>query len=110
LGGSKTLWSYAPLVLLNGCGTVGFSPDALSPFVEALVNDRGASGVVGTEITIVEPLAAEAAMTVLGSFLAGTAAGAAILAMRRELLAKNNPLGLVYTLYSAGDLTLVYGS
>jgi len=28
--------------------------------------------------------------------------------MRRKLLAKNNPLGLVYTLYSAADLKLVY--
>jgi hypothetical protein len=54
-------WKYAPLVMLNGCGTAGFSPDALSPFVITLVQDRGASGVVGTEIPIAEPLAAEAA-------------------------------------------------
>jgi hypothetical protein len=101
-------WRNGPLVMLNGCGTAGFSPDALSPFVITLVQDRGASGVVGTEIAIAEPLAAEAAMTFLTSFLAGTAAGTAMVGMRRSLLAQNNPLGLVYVLYSAADLTVVY--
>jgi hypothetical protein len=33
-----------------------------------------------------------------------------MIATRRSLLAKNNPLGLVYVLYSAADLKLIYGS
>lgn len=37
----QTMWVHAPLVLLNGCGTVGFSPDALSPFITKFVNDQG---------------------------------------------------------------------
>ena len=106
----KDAWKFAPLVVLNGCGTAGFSPDALSPFVITLVHDRGASGVVGSEIPIAEPLATEAALTFFSAFLAGTPAGEAILAMRRVLLAKNNPLGLVYVLYSAADLKLTYST
>ncbi len=100
-------WTHSPLVMLNGCGTAGFSPDALSPFVIKLVQDRGAAGVVGTEIPVSEGLAAETAITFLSAVLSGQQAGPALLATRRSLLAKRNPLGLVYVLYGPADLELV---
>lgn len=63
--------------------------------------------MVGTETTIVEMLATEAATSFLEGLLAGQSAGNAMLRMRRLLLAKNNPLGLMYTLYGSARLKLV---
>jgi hypothetical protein len=103
----ETPWSHHPLVILNGCGTVAFSPDALSPFITTLVRDRQASGVLGTEIPVWEQLANEVAVEFLGRFLTGRPAGEALLEVRRALLAQHNPLGLIYTLYAAAELTLV---
>lgn len=99
-------WSHRPLVFLNGCGTVGYSPDALSPFIRKMVRDRGAAGVIGTEVTVHEELATKVAAIFLENFLSGRAAGEAMLDMRCALLANNNPLGLVYTLYAAAHLML----
>lgn len=99
-----TRWAHHPLVILNGCGTVGFSPDALSPFLPILVRDRGAAGVLGTEISVWEQLAGEFAEHFLGAFLAGKTAGDALLHARRRLLAQRNPLGLAYTLYASAGL------
>jgi hypothetical protein len=99
-------WLHHPLVFLNGCGTAGFNPEALSPFIEKLVTDRGASAVIGTEIPVWEQLASECALRFLEHFLNGDTAGTALLNVRRELLAQNNPLGLVYTLYGAAHLIL----
>lgn len=101
-----TDWKHHPLVFLNGCGTVGFDPAAMSPFVEAVVRDCGASGVIGTEIPVWEQMASEFACRFLDRFLSGDTAGEAILNTRREFLSQNNPLGLVYTLYGAAQLRL----
>jgi hypothetical protein len=100
-------WKHHPLVFLNGCGTVAFSPDALSPFIVTLVRDREASGVIGTEIPVWEQLASEVAIEFLNRFLAGQPAGEALLEVRRNLLARYNPLGLIYTLYGLAELALV---
>jgi hypothetical protein len=99
-------WTHHPLVFLNGCRTAGFSPKALSPFIVKLTEGRGAAGVIGTEISVWEPLASEMALAFLEKFLTGTPAGEALLIARRALLAKYNPLGLVYTLYAAANLSL----
>ena len=99
-------WRLRPLVFLNGCNTAGYSPRALSRFFQKLVDDRAAAGVVGTEITVREQLACEMAKRFFLSFLNGMAAGPALLSARRALLAKNNPLGLAYTLYASAGLSL----
>lgn len=103
-----TKWQCSPLVFLNGCGTVGYTPDALSPFLKKLVDDRGASGVIGTEILVWEQLATEMAKRFLEAFLAKESAGRALLEARLALLAQNNPLGLVYTLYAPSDLVISF--
>jgi hypothetical protein len=104
---NKPKWINRPLVILNGCGTVGFSPKALSPFVSALVRNRWASGVLGTEVPVYECLAGEIACLFLERFLVQrSTAGDALLDTRRVLLARSNPLGLVYTLYALSDLTI----
>ena len=99
-------WAHHPLVFLNGCGTSGYTPDALSPFIKKLVGDLGAAGMIGTEITVWEELATGVAEDFLERFLARNSAGEALLAVRRTLLANNNPLGLVYTLYAPAHLKL----
>jgi CHAT domain len=97
-------WQRAPLVFLNGCSTVGFNPYAPSPFVVQFVKTRGAAAVIGTEVTVWEILAAEMAETFFRLFLRGSSAGEALRTARRLLLRKNNPLGLVYTLYGRAEL------
>lgn len=104
LTGNK--WQRGPLVFLNGCSTVGFNPYAPSPFVVQLVKTRGASALIGTEVTVWEILAAEMAESFLQQFFDNASAGAALRTARRLLLRKYNPLGLVYTLYGKADLTL----
>jgi hypothetical protein len=99
-------WGHMPLVFLNGCSTAAFSADAVSPFITTCVAGRGASGVIGTEIPVHELLAGDAAFGFLDRFLAGVQAGPALLAVRRELLEKANPLGLAYTLYAHAELAL----
>jgi len=97
---------HHPLVMLNGCNTAKFSPDALSPFVMHLVRDCEAAGVLGTEIPVFELLAGKVAVDFLGRFLNGEPAGPALLAVRRALMAVGNPLGLAYTLYAVSELTI----
>jgi hypothetical protein len=99
-------WKRAPLVFLNGCSTVGFNPCAPSRFVVQFVRTRLAGALIGTEVTVWEILAAEMAETFLDAFLDNATAGDALRRARRLLLLKNNPLGLVYTLYGKAELTL----
>ncbi|MBX3637801.1 MAG: CHAT domain-containing protein, partial [Rubrivivax sp.] len=99
-------WRRQPLVILNGCSTAAFSPDALSPFVKTFTRDCGAGGVVGTEIPVHEDLAREFAARLIRRVLEGEPAGRALLAVRRELLAGDNPLGLAYTLYAFSEMKI----
>jgi hypothetical protein len=99
-------WTRHPLVFLNGCSTAAYSPEAMSPFFKKLIDDRDASGIIGTEIAVREQLAVEMARRFFKLFLDLTPAGDALLQARRALLAQNNPLGLVYTLYASADLKL----
>jgi hypothetical protein len=102
-------WSHGPLVFLNACGTLGYSPDALSPFLKTLVDGRKASGVLGTEVPVAEALARDLSREFLVRFVAGATAGQALLDARRILLTGNNPLGLVYTLFAPADLVIERG-
>jgi len=95
------------LVFLNGCRTAAYRPDALSPFIRVFVDQAGASGLIGTEISVWDVFAAEIAEKFLREFLDCKPAGPALLKARRAMLAKKNPLGLVYTLFAWNDLKLV---
>lgn len=102
----QMVWRRRPLVIVNGCSTAAFTPDALSPFIEKFTRDCEAGGVIGTEIPVHEDLAVEFITRLLARVLAGEAVGAALLAVRRELLAEDNPLGLAYTLYAFSEFRL----
>jgi hypothetical protein len=95
-----------PLIFFNGCNTAAFTPDALSPLIEAVVRDSGAAGAIGTEIPVFEDLAAEFATLFMGHFFGGKQAGAAMLQARLEMLGRLNPMGIAYTLYAFHNLTI----
>ncbi|WP_163567966.1 hypothetical protein [Fodinicola feengrottensis] len=94
-------WSLSrPLVFLNGCRTTELSPERAIEFVSFFVQDAWASGVIGTEITVFEPMAAAFAQDCLHAFLVeGHPIGAAVTRARISLLAAGNPLGLAYIPY-----------
>ena len=60
---ARTAWPYPhwpnrrPLILLNGCHTVEATSGTLNAFVPAFTQWAGASGVVGTEVTVEQGLA-----------------------------------------------------
>lgn len=94
-----------PLVFINGCKTVGLSPDDLLSFNRTLAWCR-ASGVIGAEITIPETLAKWFGLAFLKAFLAGREVGQIMRTLRLDLLARYNPLGLGYTPYCVANLHL----
>jgi hypothetical protein len=96
-----------PLVFMNGCHTTSLSPGQALSFVRAFVEDVAAAGVIGTEITVFEPLAQTFAETFLPLFAAGMPFGRAIREARLRLLAQRNPLGLVYQPYAYAGLKMV---
>ena len=75
-------------------------------FVTALMG-IAAAGVIGTEITLFEPLAVAFAEHSLKQFLAEVELGEAMRNTRLALLKSGNPLGLIYTSYALASLRLV---
>lgn len=102
-------WHNAPLVLINGCKTVALEPRLFGDFVQKFA-ERGAAGVIGTEVSVWEHLAKEAAETFFTRFLNSEQVGEILLALRRQLLHKYNPLGLIYTNYCSVDLKMTFPS
>ena len=95
-----------PLVFINGCHTTELTPDLLGDFVRAFVGQR-ASGVIGTEVSIMEPVASQAAEDFLELLYRPRATvGTALQGMRRRLLAKGNVMGFAYTPYCSASLSV----
>ncbi|HET8781797.1 MAG TPA: hypothetical protein VFM63_05245 [Pyrinomonadaceae bacterium] len=101
-----------PLVFINGCHTTSLNPEITLDFVSSFVQQSGAAGVIGTEITIFEPLAAKFAEECLARFVGAPPytesmpIGKAVRGARLELLRQGNPLGLVYIPYAVATLRL----
>jgi hypothetical protein len=96
-----------PLVFINGCHTTNLTPEIAMDFVNAFVSTSHAAGVIGTEITIFEPLAVAFAETFFDCFLRrGQTLGEAVRSARLELLGQGNPLGLVYIPFALPGLRL----
>jgi hypothetical protein len=96
-----------PLIFINGCHTTAISPAQALNLIKVLVEDVEAAGVIGTEITIFEPLAQSFAETFLPLFLSGMPLGRAVRETRLRLLAQRNLLGLVYVPHAYAELKLV---
>ena len=95
-----------PLVFINGCRTTALEPETAIELVSSLVRRAQASGVIGTEITVFEPLARDFAEAYLVRFLAGATVGEAVRGARLALLARGNPLGLAYIPFALESLRL----
>lgn len=96
-----------PLVFINGCHTTALDPESLGGLVCGFVEDGNAIGVVGTEISLFEPLACRFGLLVIEAFLGDRRTiGKAIRHARLELLREGNPLGLIYVPFVAADVGL----
>ncbi len=95
-----------PLVFINGCHTTAITPDIALQFVNPLVQQADAAGVIGTEITVFEPLASKFAEKCLQRFFAGDSIGDAVRGARLTLLKQGNPLGLAYVPFVLPSLRL----
>ena len=96
-----------PLVFINGCHTTQITPERALDFVSGFIETSGAAGVIGTEITIFEPLAVQFAEECLRRFLfENQTLGEAVRGARLHLLKQGNPLGLVYIPYALPALKL----
>ncbi len=111
--GERISWKGPnPLVFINGCHTTSLNPEITLDFVSSFVQQNGAAGVIGTEITIFEPLAAKFAEECLSRFIGAAPhnesmpLGRAVRGARLELLKQGNPLGLVYIPYAVSTLRL----
>jgi hypothetical protein len=99
--------STRPLVFINGCHTTAVEPEQALEFVSGFIEVANASGVIGTEITVFEPLAKRFAEHCLRRFMVeGQSIGEAIRGARLALLKEANPLGLVYVPFVMANLRM----
>jgi hypothetical protein len=99
-------WSRRnPLVFINGCHTADLTPGQIQSFATAFAG-VGASGVLGTEVSVLLPVAAEVAESLVTKLARPDppSLGEALRQIRWELANKGNLLGLAYTLYALADL------
>jgi hypothetical protein len=101
-------WTEArPLVVINGCHTTAVRPDQAFNLVSGFIQQAHALGVVGTEVTIGESLACAFGEEFVRRFAAGDeTVGQATRNSRLALLARGNPLGLVYTPFALAGLRM----
>ena len=106
---SRIYWQgNRPLIFINGCHTTAVTPKYALNFVQSFVQSHNAAGVVGTEITIFEPIAVTFAEECLKQFLQnGKTLGEAVRSARLKMLQDGNPLGLVYIPYAVPGLKVV---
>ncbi|HSM57533.1 MAG TPA: HEAT repeat domain-containing protein [Candidatus Sulfomarinibacteraceae bacterium] len=108
----RTIWGNArwekprPLVFINGCHTTAVTPEKAMDLVEPLLRRAHSAGVIGTEVTIFEPLATRFAEACFRRFFAGAPIGQALRDARVDLLQEGNPLGLVYIPFVLAGLRL----
>jgi hypothetical protein len=94
--------------MVNGCHTTALEPRQVMNLVNGFVQEANAVGVVGTELTVFEPLAVEFAEAMLEAFLSGsTTVGAAARRAWVSLLGQRNPMGLAYVPFFATPTRLV---
>ncbi|HHJ15139.1 MAG TPA: hypothetical protein ENJ80_00410 [Gammaproteobacteria bacterium] len=105
---NKDIFWYQPqpLVFVNGCHTTALEPEKALDLVSGFVQTANAAGVIGTEITVFEPLACRFAEECLVHFFQGEAIGESVRRARLKLLQEGNPLGLAYIPFVVASLSL----
>src|SRR5689334_5164149 len=92
-----TKYQRGPIVVLNSCNSAATSPLSFSSFHQKFRIKR-AMGIVGTTIEIPATFAAAFGKKLILAYLDGIPIGTAVHKLRQELLDRNNPLGLFYSL------------
>lgn len=95
-----------PLVFINGCHTAAVEPEQALNLVSGFIETAHAAGVIGSEITLFDPLARGFSEACLRRFTKGIQIGEACRQARLELLKEGNPLGLVYIPFVLGSLRI----
>jgi hypothetical protein len=106
----KSVWDWKglrPLIFVNACHSAEINPDTLTSYLEVLVGDGNAAGMLGTEAKVNQNLAMQVAIEFFSLFLEGYAVAEALRRVRLQFLARGNLIGLVYTPYCWADLRLV---
>jgi hypothetical protein len=90
-----------PIVFLNSCGSGAHSALALTNFYTAFRRDKQALGLVATSCPVPATTAAAIGQRISSLYLDGSHdLAAALQAVRLELIARNIPIGLFYTLHA----------
>lgn len=97
-------YARGPIVILNSCSSASQSPLSFSSFHSAF-RKKGAMGIIGTTIQIPATFAAAFGKNIIDSYLNHVPIGVAIYKLRRELVEKNNPLALFYSLQCPAYIT-----
>jgi hypothetical protein len=90
--------THRPLVMINGCETANINPEKEANFVSAF-DYLGASGVIGTEVSMLVDSAYTVAEEIIRHLSEGGQVGRAVREMRWRLLNEGNVIGLAYTPY-----------
>lgn len=94
-----------PVVLLIACESAAARIEVANDMFHKLANVN-ASGVVGSEIDIGVRLGRESGLFLTDCLAAGISLGEALLALRRDLMRRHNPLGLALTANAPATLHL----
>jgi hypothetical protein len=96
--------THHPLIFINGCHTANLRPGEVLNFVTAF-GLAGAGGIIGTEVSVLAPVAMQISELVFEKMLKGNmSVGQAMYQTRWELANEGNLLGLAYTLYCLANL------
>ena len=98
----------APLVFINGCHTSDLRPGRVVSYT-SVFNAMGANGILGTEVSVSLPVAAEIAEQIYARVIGPNAVpvGQALREVRWDLANKGNLLGLAYSFYGLAGLRLI---
>lgn len=96
---------FGPLIFLNACGTAEDNPMTVTSFPRFFIVENGNRGFIGTEINVPDSFAAEFSQCFYRGLLKGLTLGHAIHEAKWTMLReRNNPLGMLYTVYANPDL------
>jgi hypothetical protein len=96
----------SPVVFLNMCHSAQMNPGLFDGFVAYFIG-CGARTVLGTECPIPSQFADKFAKKFFDALMRGASLGEALSEARQTFDAKNNPLGLAYSLYGSASTRIV---
>ncbi|MEI9994286.1 MAG: CHAT domain-containing protein [Rhizomicrobium sp.] len=103
----KLFWDEVrPLIFVNACQSLAIESTTLVSYLDAFLGSGNASGVIGTEIKVSQPLAMDVGQRFFESWVRGETVEAALRAIRMDYLRQGNMFGLVYTPYCWSELRI----